>query len=269
MSEILATRPPARFIDALRGEWLKQRRSLAAWMVVCGAFFTPAIILVLRLHQYERLPALYARADFWTRLWHSAWESAAIFFLPMGAVLATSLIVQIEYRNNGWKQVRTLPLGTATIFFAKLAIVLAMLAQFLALFLLAVWLSAAIPAWIVPGLSMPAAPVPWAAFLRDLAAYFIGCLPIVALQYAMSLQLRNFIAPLGIGFLLWVGSIAAISSRWGVLSPYSHTMLEYLQHQPDNTLPSPMLDPSSLAMGYALLFTAVGFVLFATRRQKG
>jgi lantibiotic transport system permease protein len=269
MIDTVAMRPPARFIDALHGEWLKQRGSLAAWMVVCGAFFTPAIILVLRLFQFESLSVLYARPDFWTQLWHSAWESAAIFFLPMGTVLATSLIVQIEYRNNGWKQVRTLPLGTATIFFSKLAIVLSMLAQFLALFLLGIWLAAAIPAWIVPGLSMPDAPLPAGAFLRDLAAYFVGCLPIVALQYALSLQVRNFIAPLGVEFLLWVGSIAALSSRWGVLSPYAYTMLEYLRHQPDGKLPPPMFDPRMLAAGYALLFTAAGFALFATRRQKG
>jgi hypothetical protein len=269
MTGAVSTRPPARFIDALHGEWLKQRRSLAAWMVVCGAFFTPAIILVLRLYRYEALPALYARPDFWTRLWHSAWESAAIFFLPMGAVLATSLIVQIEYRNNGWKQVRTLPLGAATIFFSKLAIVLSMLAQFLALFLLGLWLTAAIPAWVVLGLSMPTAPLPAAALLRDAVAYFVGCLPIVALQYALSLHLRNFVAPVGIGFLLWVGSLAALSSRWGVLSPYAYTMLEYLQQQPDGKLPAPMFDPLVLAAGYALLFTATGFVLFATRRQKG
>jgi lantibiotic transport system permease protein len=269
MSAISAARPQTRFIDALHGEWLKQRRSLAAWMVICGAFFTPTIILALRLYRYEGLPALYARPDFWTQLWHSAWESAAIFFLPMGAVLATSLIVQIEYRNNAWKQLRTLPIGAATIFFSKLAIVLSMLAQFLALFLLGIWLSAAIPAWIVPGLAMPAAPLPIAAFLRDLTAYFVACLPIIALQYALGLHLRNFIAPLGIGFMLWVASLAALSSRWGVLSPYAYTILEYLKHEPDGKLPPPMFDIHALALAYALLFVAIGYALFAMRRQKG
>ena len=269
MSSQVATRLPARFIDALHSEWLKQRRSLAAWMVICGAFFTPTIILVLRLYQSESLPALYARTDFWTRLWHSAWESAAIFLLPMGAILATSLIVQIEYRNNGWKQVRTLPLGTATIFFSKLAIVLSMLAQFLVLFMIGIWLTAAIPAWVVPGLSMPSAPLPVAEFVQDTAAYFVGCLPIVALQYALSLHLRNFVAPLGIGFLLWVGSLAALSSRWGVFSPYAYTMMEYLEHQPDSRLPAPMFDIHGLAMGYAAIFIAVGFALFAFRKHKG
>ena len=31
-------------------------------------------------------------------------------FLPLGAILSTSLITQIEYKNNTWKQLHTLPL---------------------------------------------------------------------------------------------------------------------------------------------------------------
>jgi lantibiotic transport system permease protein len=257
------------FIDSLHSEWLKQRKSLAAWMVLVGAFFTPAIIIVARLLQHEALPKLYAATDFWPVLWRSAWESAAIFFLPMGAVLATSLIVQIEYRNNAWKQLHALPLGLATIYFSKLAIVVLMLVQFLVLFNLGIWLSAAVPAWLLPGVAMPAAPIPFASFLLADLRFFIGCLPIVALQYLLSLRFRNFMMPVGIGFMLWVGSLAALSSRWGVLSPYAYTMLEYLKDEPNGKLPAPMFDIHGLAMGYSVLFVALGYALFALRRQKG
>jgi lantibiotic transport system permease protein len=257
------------FFDSLHSEWLKQRRSLASWMVLVGAFFTPAIIIVARLLQHEALPKLYGAADFWPVLWRSAWESAAIFFLPMGAILATSLIAQIEYRNNAWKQVHALPLGLATIYFSKLAIVVLMLVQFLVLFNLGIWLSAAVPAWLLPGAAMPAAPIPFASFLLDNLRFFIACLPIVALQYLLSLRFRNFMVPVGVGFMLWVGSLAALPSRWGVLSPYAYTMLEYLKNEPSGKLPAPMFDTHGLAVGYSALFIALGFALFATRRQKG
>ena len=257
------------FAYSLHSEWLKQRRSLAAWMVLVGAFFTPAIIIVARLVQHEALPELYAAADFWPVLWRSAWESAAIFFLPMGAVLATSLIVQIEYRNNAWKQVHALPLGLATIYFSKLAIIVMMLVQFLALFNLGIWLSAALPAWLLADVAMPAAPIPFAKFLYDDLRFFLACLPIVALQYLLSLRFANFMVPVGIGFMLWVGSLAALSSRWGVLSPYAYTMLEYLGNEPQGKLPTPMFDIHWLAMGYGTAFIAIGYALFALRRQKG
>jgi lantibiotic transport system permease protein len=257
------------FIDSLHSEWLKQRRSLASWMVLVGAFFTPAIIIVARLLQHESLQKLYAATDFWPALWRSAWESAAIFLLPMGAILATSLIVQIEYRNNAWKQVHALPLSLATIYFSKLAIVILMLVQFLVLFNLGIWLSAAVPAWMLPGVAMPAAPIPFADFLYDDLRFFVACLPIVALQYLLSLRFRNFMVPVGVGFMLWVGSLAALSSRWSALSPYAYTMLEYLKNEPSGKLPPPIFDIYGLAIGYGMLFIAVGYALFALRRQKG
>jgi lantibiotic transport system permease protein len=162
-----------------------------------------------------------------------------------------------------------LPLGLATIYFSKLAIVVLMLVQFLVLFNLGIWLSAAVPAWLLPGVAMPAAPIPFASFLLADLRFFIGCLPIVALQYLLSLRFRNFMMPVGIGFMLWVGSLAALSSRWGVLSPYAYTMLEYLKDEPNGKLPAPMFDIHGLAMGYSVLFVALGYALFALRRQKG
>ena len=66
----------AAFVDALQGEWLKQRRSLATWMVLAGACFTPAIILVVRLVRHAGVPALHAAAGFWAKLWSSAGEWA-------------------------------------------------------------------------------------------------------------------------------------------------------------------------------------------------
>jgi lantibiotic transport system permease protein len=121
----------------------------------------------------------------------------------------------------------------------------------------------------LPGVTMPAAPMPFASFLLDDLRYCIACLPIVALQYLLSLRFRNYMVPVGVGFMLWVGSLAALSSRWGVLSPYAYTMLEYLKNEPGGKLPPPMFDIHWLATGYSVLFVAMGFVLFALRRQKG
>ncbi|MFY0533448.1 ABC transporter permease [Nannocystis pusilla] len=101
----------SRFVDAFRCEWLKKRRSLGAWLVVVGAFFTPGIVTLARLIRREHLPTLYAAPEFWTSLWRSSWESMAVFFVPMAAILTTSLVVQIEVRNNAWKQVHALPRG--------------------------------------------------------------------------------------------------------------------------------------------------------------
>lgn len=193
------------FFHSLQSEWLKQRRSLASWMVIVGAFFTPAIIVVARLIHRDGLPGLYALEGFWQLLWRSSWESAAIFFLPIGGTLATALITQIEYKNNAWKLVHALPLSLA----------------------------------------------------------------IVALQYTISVRFRNFLIPVGFGFMLWVGTLAALSWRWNFLIPYSYTMLEYLKEGASDKVAAPAVDIHAMAIGYFLLFTIAGYWLFATRKEKG
>jgi hypothetical protein len=105
------------FIHSFQCEWLKTKRSLALWIIIIGGFFTPAIVTVVRIIQYKALPQIYSSSDFWRLLWQNSWESMAIFLLPLGVILTTSLITQIEYKNNTWKQLHTLPLSLTTLFF--------------------------------------------------------------------------------------------------------------------------------------------------------
>lgn len=258
------------FIDAFRGEWLKKRRSLGAWLVVIGAFFTPAIVVVARLTNHGTLQKLYSADGFWTLLWKNSWESMAIFFLPMIAILATSLMTQLEYKNNTWKQVHVLPLRPTTIFFAKLAVILVMLAQFLLLFNVGIYLSAVVPYLLVRGTPYPNTPVPWLRFLGENLRYFIDCLPIVAAQYLLSLKFKSFLAPIGFGFLAWVGTLAALSWKFCYVMPYAYTMLDYLQGNPAARIAAmPAFDLHWLALGYFALFMAAGYGLFVAQAQKG
>lgn len=254
------------FADSVQSEWLKQRRSLASWMVLVGAFFTPAIMITARLLNQGGLAAAYARDDFWQALWRSSWESAAIFFLPMGAVLATSLIAQLEFKNNTWKQVRALPLSDATIYFSKLAIVLAMLALFFVLFNVGIYLSALLPSVLVAGVPYPPAPLPWQTFLREDLLYFVDCLPIVALQYLVSLQFRNFVVPVGGGFMFWVLTIGSLPWRWSFLLPYSYTTFNFLKGVTVTRASTPPVDIHLLALAYFVVLTLAGYWLFVQRR---
>src|SRR5436190_13572996 len=118
------------FIHSFQSEWLKKKRSLAYWIVLTGSFFTPLIIIIARLVKHDKLIPIYTDDNFWNLLWKNSWESMAIFLLPLGVILTTSLITQIEYKNNTWKQLHTLPLNLTTIFFAKLSVILIMMLQF-------------------------------------------------------------------------------------------------------------------------------------------
>jgi hypothetical protein len=43
------------FLHSFQSEWLKKKRSLASWIVIIGGFFTPAIIIVARIVNADRL----------------------------------------------------------------------------------------------------------------------------------------------------------------------------------------------------------------------
>jgi hypothetical protein len=237
-------------VSSFQAEWLKRKRSLASWLVLVGAFFTPAIILASRIKNHAALSALYVSEDFWRRSWMQAWESMEVFLLPIGIILATGLIAQIEYKNNTWKQLHTTPQGFTTIFAAKLLVVLLMLVEVFALFNVGVYLSAVIPALPFGGLPYPTAPIPFKEFWAGNVNFFVDCLPIVALQYLLSLQFRNFL-------------------EYSYLFPYNHGAINFLTasgHFAGRKLP---VGIELLALGYAAAFTIAGWALYVTRGEKG
>ena len=253
------------FIYSFQSEWLKRKGSLASWLVVCGAFFTPVIIFTAKIVRHGSLSAVVLQPNYWESLWNSAWDSMAIFLLPLGAILASSLITQIEYKNNSWKLLHTSPQSYPVIFLAKLAVILLMMLQFLLLFNIGIYITGVLPSLLF-GLAYPKEVIPYAYFLTEDTRYFIACLPIVALQYLVSLQFRNFLVPVGTGLALWILSVAVLSWKYGYLIPYTYCSFNYLKGQPKFIQPDNLL---TFATGYFILFTAMAYILYLCQKEKG
>ena len=257
------------FVYAFRSEWLKRKRSFASLMLLGGALFTPAAITAVRLIWRRDMPRIYAADAFWQTLWRNSWESMAVFFLPLAAMLAASLITQIEFRSNAWKQVHTLPLSTAVLFLAKLTVILLLMVQFLALFALGVYASAMIPYLLVPGVPRPKGSFSSLPVLRDCAAYFVASLPIVAAQYLMGLRANNVLIPIGAGFLAWVGALAAVSSKLAIWWPYGYTIIHYVKDKPKGGHFAAYTNLHWLAAAFFIALITAAYVLFVTKREKG
>jgi lantibiotic transport system permease protein len=253
------------FALSFQSEWQKKKRSLSAWLVIVGAFFTPAILFVYKLIRYKNLPRQNVIPDFWEDLWKASWESMAIFLLPIGVILATSLITQLEYKNNTWKQLHTTPQKYPTIFFAKLSVISVMILQCLVLFAVAVYLCGVVPG-LLTGAPYPTEPVPVKYFAVQTAEYFIDCLPIIALQYLISLQFKNFIAPIGIGIALWILSIAVLQWEYGYIIPYTYPSYHYLT---SSGRMNPGFNYHALALGYFVVFTVASYILYVNKKEKG
>ncbi|HQU84986.1 MAG TPA: ABC transporter permease [Pyrinomonadaceae bacterium] len=257
-----------KFIKSFQSEWLKKKRSLASWLVVVGAFFTPLIILLSRFKNRAKLPEINVMDDFWVRLWNQSWESMTVLMLPVGIILATGLITQIEYKNNAWKQLHTTPQSYTTIFFAKLAVIFVMMIEVFVLFNLGMYLSAIVPSMVLSNVPYPSAPIPFEYFLQKNLVFFVECLPILALQYLISLQFKNFLVPIGAGFVIWILGIGLLSWEYSFIFPYVHSGIEFMimEGHFKRVLP---VNLQMLSIIYFAVFIAAGYVLYLLKKEKG
>jgi hypothetical protein len=253
------------FVYSFQSEWLKKRHSASAWLTIIGGVFVPFLILISRLVDPGALPAGNAGPHLWEMLYSRSWQFMALFLLPMGVVLVTSLVTQLEFRNNAWKQLHATPQKMTTIFFSKLSVIGVLLLQFFVLFNTGIYLSGVLPS-LLRGVGYPAEAFPFQAFLRGSGLFFLDCLPIVALQYLISLQFRNFLVPIGTGLGLYVASMISVFWKYGYLNPYSYCALNFLKK---NSKVDPTVNIHAWAAGYFVLFTVLSYILYVTKKEKG
>ena len=249
------------FVYSFGSEWLKKRRTAASLLTVIGSLLIPIIILIARFDD-GGLAVTNRQPHIWENLYNRNWQMMALLLLPMGVVLATSLITQLEFRNNTWKQLCTTPQSLTTIFLAKLSVIIVMLGEFFLLFTLGIWLTGALPA-LVGDVPYPAEPLPVRAVLNGSAKFFLDILPVVALQYGLSLLFRNFLIPLGAGLALYVASMIAVHWRHGYWIPYTYSAYNFIGQAPEK------FHTHWWAAGYTVLFLGLAYILYLTRKEKG
>jgi hypothetical protein len=252
------------FIHSFQSEWLKKKRSAASWLVITGSFFIPLIILIALLTDPESTYGIAKSDKYWERLFGQNSAPMAMFLLPMGVILATSLVTQLEFKNNTWKQLHTTPQSLATIFLTKLGVIISMMIQFFVLFNICVYLSGILPSLFLKATQFPLEPYPFKYILKANAKLFIDCLPIIALQYLLGLKFKNFLGPVGIGLGLYIA--AMISTNWqrGYLIPYSYCALNVQRGSVD-----PTVNAHYWAIGYFIIITAISYFLYLSKKEKG
>jgi lantibiotic transport system permease protein len=255
-----------QLIHSFRSEWLKTRRTVASWLTLGGAFLVPLIYLMNRLIDFDDLYAASQSKHLWERLFSRCWDITNVMLLPLGVILATSLIAQIEFRHTAWKQVLTTPQSLARVFFTKFFVVVVMLLQFFFLFNLGIYLCGIVPSIIFKGIPFPVEQIPYLRFLKLNLNYFLACMPILALQYLVSIHFKNFLVPLTVGIGLYVSSIIAVSWKYGYFIPYTYIIHKGMSRQ---SAFDPSVNLQVWAVGYFLLFTLLAYFIFIFKKVKG
>ncbi|CAN5702222.1 hypothetical protein BH10BAC2_BH10BAC2_15270 [soil metagenome] len=256
-------------IHSFQSEWLKIKRSAASWLVIIGGGFIPVIMLIAFFANLEKARQAYSSGKYWLSYNQQSWQFMAMFLLPMGVILATSLITQLEYKNNAWKQLHTTPQRLSTIFFTKLAVIITMMLQFFLFFNVGIYLSAIIPCLLFTDVLFPRESFPFTQILEYNAGFFVDCLPIIAFQYLVSLRFNNFLVSVGVGLALLVASMFAVQWQYGYTFPYTYCILNFLGKEAVNINDTIQTNIHLFGWIYFTVFTVAGYILYITKKEKG
>lgn len=252
------------FIYSLHSEWLKTRRSLSFWLSIIGGFFIPSIYFIDFIYHGKSINQYDASANIWLIHFTKCWQSMNMLLLPMGIILATSLITQMEYKNNTWKQLHTTPQSYTVIYFAKLLVIILLTIQFFLFFNIGILLSGVLPCLIFDG-NLSIQELPLKHFINENFNYFIACLPIIAIQYLISLKFKNFIIPIGIGLISLIGTLIASPWKHIYLSPFSYS---FFIMSPERKIPI-NISLQLLALTYFGIIIIITYFIYIYKKEKG
>src|SRR5215207_7546153 len=246
---------------SLRSELLKTRRTASFYLTLIGAAVGPTIFLFNVLLDDDELDG--TTKDPLNAVFKILSEMNGVALFPLFIILICTLLPQIEYRNNTWKQVFTSPQTKANVFLAKFMNVHLLMLIFLIATHLFMFLTIVAINFIKPNLDLFKHPFNESIVIVNAANAYLIMLAVCAIQFWIGLRFRNFIASVGIGLALWlIGTIMAIQINSSLVNYFPYSFQAYFV--------SPKLKPQLTqiawtSLGYALLFLLIGFLDFRRR----
>ncbi len=245
---------------SLRSETLKLKRTLSVYLCILGAAFGPLMSFLENLHPHPN----QKRGQSWTIHFLEGREPVSIALLPLYTVLVCTLLMQIEYRDKGWKQVLTSPQRMIDIFLAKFLSLHAMIFLFLFSYLCCLGITAFTTELVQPGLYNGKPDI--TAILIANVQVWILVLGLSAIQFWISLRFRNFIAPVGIGVACWfLSPMMIFEFKADIVQyyPYAFTILGVLPDHKAN-----IVTYQWYSIATAVIFLSIAFLEFRIRKVR-
>lgn len=246
---------------SLRSELLKTKRTASLYLTLIGAAVGPVMFLLNILMDENEIDA--SEKDPLNALFKILSEMNGTALFPLFVILICTLLPQIEYRNNAWKQIFASPQTKFNVFLAKFMNVHLLMLVFLIATHVFMFLAIVIINFIKPGLNLFEYPLNGSTVLVNAANAYILSLAICAIQFWMGLRFRSFIVPIGIGFALWLtGTIMAVQYKSNLVFYFPYCFPAF----PVSTkLKLQLTQVAWTSLGYAVLFLIVGFFEFRRR----
>jgi hypothetical protein len=250
---------------SLRSETAKAKRTAAFYFTLVGAAVIPFIFLINIFS--DGLPnENSSNKDPLNALFRMSAEMTGLAILPLFVALVCTLLPQIEYKNNSWKQVLTSPQTKVNVFMAKFLNIHLLIFLFLVAHHLFMWVVAIVAHFIIPELNILNQPLNMYPVLLNAVNSYITILAISAIQFWIGLRFKNFIVPVAIGISLWLTGMLMIfeyHSNFAIYFPYCFSAFSF--YPPDK---SQLAQVEWTSLGYAVFFLLIGFLDFRRRRMN-
>ena len=246
-----------------RSELFKSKRTASFYLAIIGGLLVPVIFILDVLFDGIRPEN---KKDIFNVAFNEGFKNTAFVFFPMFLVLISTLLPQLEFKNNAWKQVLASPQKKLNVFFAKYLNIHLLIVVFFVAHNIFMFSAIVIIHFVEPSLRILDHPLDLYTILTNNVNTYIAVLAMSAVQFWMGLRFRNFIVPLGIGLSLWfIGTLMVLEHDWVFEKyfPYSfHIYSVFDKHR--QLLPTIQL--TSVVCAVVFLFLA--FLDFKRREHK-
>jgi hypothetical protein len=254
----------ATFLINTKTELLKTRKTAAYWITLIGSAFIPLFLMVAYIADPKDSIGDLGNQP-WSAHIKNCWQGAAALYFPFYVIIVTSLVVQIEYRNNTWKQVYASPRSYADIYFSKFCIIhLLILSSFL-LFNFFVISGGLLANTFRSQYKFFDDTIPWNRILNFTSHQYISILGMTSIQYWLSLRLRNYIAPLGIGLALVIIGLIILPWAKVIYYPYAYTAVTFFKNKQSNGI----ADHEVISLVWFGVVLLLGFLDTVRRKERG
>ena len=251
-------------IISLRSEFFKTKRTVALYLTLAAAAFGPFMSMLDLV--FDGVEGDHKK-DIFNEMFTTKYMMTGAVILPWFIILVCTLLPQIEYKNNTWKQVLASPQPKGNVFVAKFINIQALILLFLVTNQFLMFIDAVILHFTEPSLNVLNQPLNGSAMLTTLASSYVSLLAMCAIQFWLGLRFKNFIAPIAIGIALWfIGSILVMQTKSGFTEyfPYSYHMYgNFKEFKPQY---SGTIHVASLV--YTIVFLVIGFLDFRRKRMS-
>ena len=197
---------------AFRAELLKLKHSKILNIVM----FVPLFFVILGFSNFLRYRELFTEKgqNVWQQIYTQSSMFYGLFLIALFITIIMAILVRIENSEDNFKRILTLPVKRSDIYIAKLTVGCGIVFLNLVIFMILTIVAGVIKA--PSSVSMPM------NLIYSPMLCFIASLPVIAIQYYLSMKFSNIAIPLGVGVVFSLPSILINNTKYWILFPWTY-----------------------------------------------